>query len=106
MKIIRVMETAIPIQTIYTQAKTKSQRALLGYIVKKGFTDDYIAIGAFHLLREVENANKSKLLYQLCMDEPNAEHIVQCCELAQQGAFRRFAISAREIRKCVRLMKL
>lgn len=106
MKIIRVMETATPIERIYRQANTPNQRALLGYIIRKGYTDDYVLLGALHLLREIERANESKMLYQLLLDGINAQYIVDFCELAQQGAFNPFAMSATEIRKCIKLMEL
>ena len=106
MKIIRVMETAIPTRIIYSKATTPNQRALLGYIIRKGYTEDYVALGAFHLLREIESANRNRILYQLSMESPNAEWIVECCELAQQGAFDKFALSPMEIQKCIRLMEV
>lgn len=106
MKIIRVMETAMPVRTIYTKATTPNQRALLGYIIRKGYTDDYVMLGALHLLREIEKANERKVLYQLCPETHNAKYIIECCELAQQGAFDRFTMPAREIRKCIKLMEL
>lgn len=106
MKIIKVMETAIPMKVIYHNATTPNQRALLGYIIRKGYTDDYVLLGALHLLREIEKANERKILYQLCSESPNAKWIIEACELAQQGAFDSYAIPVREIRKNIRLMEL
>jgi hypothetical protein len=103
---IKVMETGYDIRTLYRQATTPNQRALLGYIVRKGYTEDYVALGALHLLREIEQANKRKILYQLSPETPNADWIIECCELAQQGAFNKFALSPAEVRKCIRLMRL
>ena len=103
---IRVMETAMPIRTIYHNATTPNQRALLGYIIRKGYTEDYVALGALHLLGEIEKANKNKVLYQLSLESPYAEYIIECCELAQNGAFNDFALSPMEVKKCIRLMRL
>ena len=106
MKIIRVMETASPMRNIYANATTPNQRALLGYIIRKGYTDDYVMLGALHLLREIEKANEKQILYQLCLESPYARDIIELAELAQQGAFRQFALPAREVKRCIYLMNL
>lgn len=106
MKIIRVMETASPMRNIYANVTTPNQRALLGYIIRKGYTDDYVMLGALHLLREIEKANAKQILYQLYLESPYARDIIELAELAQQGAFRQFALPTREIKRCIYLMNL
>lgn len=106
MKIIRVMETAAPIRNIYRHVETQTQRELLGYIIRKGYTDDYVMLGALHLLREIERAKANKILYQLCLESPYANEIIELTELAQQRAFRQFALPAREVKRCIYLMSL
>jgi hypothetical protein len=106
MKTIRVMETAAPMRSIYRHVETQTQRELLGYIIRRGRTDDYIMLGALHLLREIERANENKILYQLSLESPYAEYIIEYCELAQQGAFKQFALPAREVKRCIYLLKL
>lgn len=106
MKIIRVMETASSMRNIYANATTPNQRALLGYIIRRGRTDDYVLLGALHLLREIEKANEKQILYQLYLDSPYARDIVEIVELAQQGAFRQFTLPTREIKRCIYLLSL
>ena len=106
MKIIRVMETGSNIHYLYEHAKTPNQRALLGYIIRKGYSDDLVFGGAFHLLREIERAKAKNIVYKLSIETPYGRQIIECAELAQQGAFNRFTLSAREVRKCIRLMEL
>lgn len=106
MKIIRVMETGNNIHYLYEHAETPNQRALLGYIIRKGYTDDLVLGGAFHLLREIERANAHNVVYRLSVESQYGREIIEYAELAQQGAFNRFTLSAREVRKCIRLMEL
>ena len=106
MKIIHVMETTYHPKTFYTMASTPNQRALLGYMVRKGKMDSTILGGALHLLREVECAEHDGSVYHLCLETPYAKRIIEWVELAQFGALNRFALSPREIQKCVRLMNL
>ena len=105
MKIIRVTEYGCPIDNLYKDVKTSKQRALLGYIIRKGFTDDYVILGALRLLKEVEKADKEKYLYQLSMESPYAREIIEYCELARQGGFKKFALSSYEVRRNRKLLK-
>ena len=105
MKVIKVIEYGCPIDSLYRDVKTSRQRALLGYIVRKGFTDDYVILGALRLLKEVEQADKEKRLYQLSMESPYAREIIEYCELTRQGGFKKFALSSYEVRRNRKLMK-
>ena len=104
MKVIHVMETATSVRTLYAQVRTPNQRALLGYIIRKGFTDDYVMLGALALLREIEKANSRQLVYQLCLESTHAKEIINLAELAQQGAYNQFKLSKADIKKCIRLL--
>lgn len=106
MKIIRVMETGNDIRCLYRQATTPNQRALLGYMVRKGRTDDTILGGALHLLREIEAAERNRVVYHLSIETPYARRIIEWVELTQFGALDRFALSKHEVMKCVNLMRL
>lgn len=106
MKIIRVMETGSDIRCLYRQATTPNQRALVGYMVRKGKTDDTILGGALHLLREIEAAERNRTVYHLRIETPEARRIIEWVELAQLGALDRFALPAREIKRCIYLMSL
>lgn len=106
MIIIRVMETGNDIRCLYRQATTPNQRALLGYMVRKGRTDDTILGGALHLLREIERAERKGSVYHLSLETPYAKRIIEWVELAQFGALDRFALSPFEVQKCIRLMNL
>lgn len=105
MKIIKVTEYGCPVDCLYENITTPTQRALLGYIVRKGFTDDYIILGALRLLREIEKADKEKTLYQLSFESQHAAEIIEYCELTRQGGFKKFAFSSYEVRRNLRLMK-
>lgn len=106
MIIIRVMETGNDIRCLYKQATTPNQRALLGYMVRKGKTDDTILGGALHLLREIERAERVGEIYCLSLETPYAQRMADWVELTQFGALNRFALSPMEVQKCIRLMNL
>lgn len=105
MKIIKVTEYGCPMDCLYKNIKTPTQRALLGYIIRGGYTDDYVVLGALRLLKEIEKADKERHLYQLHMDSPYAEEIIEYCEITRQGGFKKFALSSYEVRRNLRLMK-
>ena len=106
MKIIRVMETGNDIRCLYRQATTPNQRALLGYMVRKGKTDSTILGGALHLLKEIEMAERNNMVYRLSIETPYARDMIEWVELTQFGALNRFALSPLEVQKCIHLMML
>lgn len=106
MKIIRVMETAYNPKSFYNNANTLHQRALLGYMVRKGKMDSTILGGALHLLREIERAESNNEIYVIRCETPHAQSIIEWTELAKTGALDKFAFSTMEVRKCIYLMSL
>lgn len=106
MKIIRVMETTYHPKTFYTMATTPNQRALLGYMVRKGKMDSTTLGGALYLLKEIEKAELNNEIYVLRCETPYAKDIIEWVELTKMGALDKFAFSTMEIRKCIYLMKL
>ena len=96
MKAIKVQELQHDIRVLYAKANTKSQRALLGYMVKLGYARDPIFGGAFSLLCAIEGYAG---IYYLI---PNTDHdianeIVHIAEAAMAGLWDEFAFSEREI---------
>lgn len=96
MKTIVVKKVYFNIQSMYKKAETKTQRALLGYIVKGGHAGDPVYGGAFHLVKCIESTTG---IYALHTEEaPNcASQIVQIAESAMLGMWDDFAFSEREI---------
>ena len=103
MKIIKVMETVYDIKTLYKEASTQAQRALVGYMLKTGKTNDVILGGAFTLVKDVERC-KGKLykLITRTAAEENEKQIISIAETAMAGGFNQFALSKREIRRTLK----
>ena len=102
MKTIKVMETKWDIDSLYTNATTKSLRGLLGYMVKSGRTEDYVFGGAFSLLREIEDCRG---IYRLKFENRDCKELVTIAEIAKSGGFRKFKISKRQIRRTLKMLK-
>lgn len=83
-------------KALYQKAKSKNQRALLGYMVKAGFARDPIYGGAFRLITDVEHTAG---LYYLESSEPHkvAMEIIRIAECAMAGMWDELAFSEREI---------
>lgn len=97
MKIINVHQLYCDPQSLYKKAKTKSQRALLGYMAKGGFIRDPIYGGAFKLLMEIESYAG---LYVIQTEEKSKTtmEIVKIAEAAMLGMWDDFAFTEREIK--------
>ena len=99
MKIIEVIPTSYNIKVLYQNANTKPRRALLGYMLQMGHTDDLTLGGAFNLLGELSEIPKAET-YRLVWDnEESAMDIITATEMAKAGAFRKFALSRREVKR-------
>ena len=101
---ITVMPKCNDLTVMYKRAKTQEQRALLGYIVKYGFTSNSILGGAFNLLCDIQN---SKGIYNLIpyADIDVADRIVIIAENAILGEFNKYAFSKKEIAKILNEIK-
>ena len=96
MKTITVSRLYCDTQNLYNKAETKAQRALLGYMIKGGYSRDAIYGGAFKLLREIERTTG---IYCLDTQEPAkiTMKIINIAESAMLGMWDDFAFSEREI---------
>lgn len=84
-------------ETLYKKAKTKSQRALLGYMAKGGFLRDPIYGGAFRLLREMESYAGIYIIQT--EEKPKvAMEIVRIAEAAMLGMWDDFAFTEKEVK--------
>jgi hypothetical protein len=96
MKPIKVKQIYYHINGFYRKANTKTQRALLGYIIKAGFADHPIYGGAFDLVREIESYTGIYVLETRERPEVAME-IIKIAERAMLGWYDDFAFSEREI---------
>ena len=96
MKNIKVHQHYYDIQALYKKANTKTQRSLLGYMVKGGFASDPIYGGAFALVSEIE---KYAGIYILGSkeDPKTTMQIIGIAEDAMLGKWDDLAFSEREI---------
>lgn len=96
MRTIKVQRVYYDISALYGKANTRTQRALLGYMVKGGYAQDPVYGGAFKLIKAIE-ANAG--LYTLSTDEPpkTAMEIINIAESAMLGMWDEFSFTDREI---------
>lgn len=89
------------VRFMYQKARTKAQKALLGYIVKSGRVSDPIFGGAFNLLHETEKCIANNRLYNLCFecDTDVATQISNIVEQASLGAYNKYAFTRWDIAK-------
>lgn len=96
MKNIKVTCATYEPKALYQKAKSKNQRALLGYMVKAGYARDPIYGGAFRLVTEVERC--AGLYYLETSEIPKvAGEIIRITESAMAGLWDELAFSEREI---------
>lgn len=96
MKAIKVQEMQHDIRVLYAKANTKSQRALLGYMLKLGYTREPTFGGAFSLLCAIEGY--AGIYYLIPNTDPKVvDEIIYIAEAAMAGLWDRFALSEREI---------
>lgn len=100
----KIIITATPWDTksLYQESTSPALRALLGYMVKTGNTNDVILGGAFSLIRAIEMCNGK--LYRLVSSLPKeqANEIVMVAEGAMAGNLKGFAFTQREIKKILK----
>lgn len=97
MKTIKVMECMYDIKTLYRMASTNAERALLGFMIKSGKTNDMIFGGAFSLVHAVENCHGLYRLLPYCDTKENERKIVYIAEKAMDGEWNDFTISKKDI---------
>lgn len=105
MKYIEIIQTGYDIRCLFSEAKTVATRDLLGYMIQTGRTDNLVLGGAFRLLKELE-ALPAAETYQLTGEDGAAKEIVAVAEAARAGAFHRFTLSPRELRKINKNLQL
>lgn len=96
MKKISVRQNYYDIQALYKKANTKTQRALLGYMVKGGYASDPVYGGAFTLVREIESYAGIYIL-ETTENSKTTKEIIHIAESAMAGLWDEFAFSEREI---------
>lgn len=96
MKNIKIKRIYFEPMSLYQKAKTKSQRALLGYMIKAGFARDPIYGGAFRLVKEIESYNGIYILDSAESAEDTME-IIHIAESAMAGLWDSFSFSEREV---------
>ena len=95
---IKIYDTIYEPTALYREAKTPSQRALVGYITKAGLVNDTVFGGALMVLCKIERCMRNEEIYELynCVDSETKKRILHIAQLALDGKFDRFAISERE----------
>lgn len=105
MKIINVTECGYNIKCLYEKANSPARRALMGYMIKTGRSDDLTFGGAFALLEELEGLGKEVYKLSIGTSSEKAKEIIAIVEVAQAGGFNKFAMSKTEIRKTSKRIK-
>lgn len=82
--------------SLYQKANTKSQRALVGYMVKAGYARDPIYGGAFSLLKRIENCAGIYIL-DTTEDEQTAMEIIDIAESAMKGLWDAFQFTEKQL---------
>ena len=95
---IKIYDIAYDTISLYRKANTPAQRALAGYIIKSGKTNDTIFGGAFNLLRGIESCNAKGEIYELypMVDKETKKKIMHVAQVTLDGKLDKFAISERE----------
>ena len=104
MKIIKLYDTIYDIRSLYRKANTPAQRALVGYIIKAGLTQDPIFGGAFHLLCSVERCMGNNDIYtiQSYVDTETERKISYVAQAALDGQFDSFAMRKADMETIVK----
>ena len=103
MKTIEVKSRGFHIKSLYQAASgSLSRRALLGFMVKTGNTNNFTFGGAMALIRDIENCNRNDEIYRLNMTSYESTNIVFIAEKAMSGEMDELAMSEREIARIIR----
>lgn len=97
MKNIKVEETLYDLKSMYRKAQTDAERALLGFMLKAGLTNDTVFGGAFAVLHAVENCKGLYKLLPYCNSKENEKKIIFIVEKALDGEWDDLAISKKDI---------
>ena len=106
MKVITVSARTWDIKSMYQEAKTPARRALAGYIIKAGKTNDPIYGAAFTMLRGLEVCNGTQHIYDIdfkCSNEDKTQ-IIRIVEATRSGSLNSFSLSRREINHILSLL--
>ena len=78
--------------TLYKRANTDSQRALAGYIIQSGKTNNKVLGGAFHVLCKIENCNDTGEIYELynLLSADEKRKIIGVAQDAIDGKFDKY----------------
>ena len=90
--------------TLYKQASTSTQRALAGYIIRSGKTNDPILGGAFHVLKKVEHCNDEGIIYELynLLSSTEKRKILEYVQMAMDGDFDAFMFNETERKNMIK----
>lgn len=102
MKNIFITATPWDVKSLYQESSTPARRALLGYMLKTGNTNDSVLGGAFSLVRDVEMRNGK--LYRVIpqVSRSQEKEIIAIAETAMAGGLKSFALTKREIKRTLR----
>lgn len=90
--------------TLYKRASTEAQRALAGYIIRSGKTNDSILGGAFHILCKVERCNKEGEIYELynLLSATEKRKALEYVQMALDGDFDAFMFNETERKNMIK----
>ena len=103
MEVIKVVRANPDLRMLYRLAKTPCQRALVGYMVKKGMTHNPIFGGAFNALRSIEFCMKENIVYAIdsLEDVETTREIISVVQSALNGRYDMFAFDKSEINNII-----
>jgi hypothetical protein len=78
--------------TLYKRSNTYAQRALAGYIIHSGKTNDPVLGGAFHVLCAIERCNETGEIYELfnLLNGKEKREILDKVQAALDGKFDKY----------------
>jgi hypothetical protein len=90
--------------TLYKRANTDAQRALAGYIIHSGKTNDPILGGAFHVLCRIERCNDTGEIYELfnLLDGDEKRELLDKVQMAMDGDFDKYMFSENTRKNMIR----
>lgn len=107
MKHIHIGASGFTTKAMYANANTKSQRALLGYMIKNGYAGNDTFCHAFYVLYIIETTEARKEVYKFVTHTniENAKAIMHIVEAARRGSYNALAFSKRDIKKILRQLE-
>lgn len=108
MKAIDVVKTKPNMRMMYRLANTQSQRALVGYIAKKGMTHNPIFGAAFNMLHNIELCMNKSMIYAInpLEDIKTMNKIVGVVQSALDGKYDMFAFSQKEVNNIILCLEM